>query len=180
MSEKIECCVCNQKARLNDYSINESALLICPNCGAEFEVSALLKKIPGEGEITNGEDAVIGEPDSFKSDEEFDFSGDEKEGEDEEDFDFTGAENEEEEKGDEEAEAEEEEEEEKEESVRVIKCLTCNRQWLGTSANKCLVCESKKTMLTDQPIMERIQMATREIGFGGDVEKVINKMFEGK
>ena len=61
MTAFIKCPKCLTEAKEDKYDqkLNEAAVLVCPNCGAEFGLVATLKRLPGEGEL-DGEQPPAG------------------------------------------------------------------------------------------------------------------------
>ena len=127
----VRCVKCHKEHRFSDYGLqvlDEDALLVCPSCGAEFNITATLAELPGDEELPPEE-----EP---------------------------GEEIPPEEEPGEELPPEEEEPEEEEgrqtESLRVLVCSSCHREWLGPNRNvACPYCESEEVMVSTKAPIEK-------------------------
>ena len=154
------------------FLLTEEALLTCPNCGAEFGMTASLKRLPGEG-------AVGGETPEDIGDELEDFGGDlgsddlepggdfEEEGEEE--FDFE----EEEEEVDEEPE---ESSKHKSDKPHIFECDKCKKTWVSMKSEKCVHCESTEIFRTKTSIKKRIHEAAQDVQNGLPVSRAVDLM----
>ena len=43
----IKCPKCSEEKDFDEYKLIEGALLVCPNCSAEFSLTATVEKLPG-------------------------------------------------------------------------------------------------------------------------------------
>ena len=157
----IKCPKCGRTNSFNKFSLMEAAVLVCPNCSAEFGLTATLKRLPGE----EGEEApspeepeappvksepAKPEPEVTKKKETPPEGGEE------------GGEG---------------------EAVRhpvlrtkVLVCSDCRVEWLGVHADKCPSCDSAKVMQSVKSLEDRAQGAIDEVLNGVPTTRALNKM----
>ena len=157
----VTCPRCKTERHLNQYTLEEGALLVCPNCGAEFSLSAKLQKLPGEEPEDLGMDVNPdagtgpGTPPSAAGD----MGGGgapppPPEGGMELGASRTPV-----------------------VKTKVLVCSKCNVEWLGTHAEKCPKCESTDILVSQKSVADRCKDAMEEAGNGVPPERVLSRLF---
>jgi hypothetical protein len=162
--------------------LNEEAILTCPVCGTEMELTAVLKSMPGENDDFVADDGPGGPggPDDMGGEAGgiFDDLEDNDtepngmlDGEADDDVEFQEIE-------DEEDEDEDEDEDDVEESrLRVYLCESCRRNWLSSSKIPCPECKEENVVLTDKSISEALVRVLKEVNTGVPVSRAVDKLF---
>jgi RNA polymerase subunit RPABC4/transcription elongation factor Spt4 len=160
--------------------LNEEAILTCPVCGTEMELTAVLKSMPGENDDFAADDGPGGPDDMgggsdgggiFDDLEDGDAEpGGMLDGEADDDVEFQEIE-------DEEDEDEEDEDEVEESKLRVYACESCKRNWLSDSKVPCPECHDENVVLTDKSISEALARVLREVNTGVPVSRAVSKLF---
>ena len=156
--------------------LNEEAILTCPVCGTEMELTAVLRSMPGEGDEFVADDGPA-DMDAGGGDEGgiFDDLEDNEgpgmlDGEDD-DVEFQEIEDEEED------EDEEDEDDVEESKLRVYACESCKRNWLSDSKIPCPECCDENVVLTDKTIAEALTRVLKEVNTGVPVSRAVDKLF---
>jgi hypothetical protein len=181
---KIKCPTCLASEELKGYKLTEGAVLVCPNCGAEFGLVATLKRLPGEGAV--GEEPPVGGTDGGAA-AELPPEGDELAAEppaeeppsDEEEDD---EEEEEEEEGEDDEDDEDDEEEEKEEKesvsrpVRVLTCGKCKRNYLAVSKRPCGICKNENVAISKLKASDLAVAVVEAVAAGLPIRRAVGRL----
>ena len=140
----IKCPKCEARKPFDAFGIQvieEDALLTCPGCGAQFQITATLEQLPGDEE----------EPlkDLGAGDEEGPLSEPELEAPPEEGPPAGG-----------------EEEESAKSPARVLLCTECKKDWIGAFTETCPFCASRKVMASTKTLKQKAMEVVEDVERG--------------
>jgi len=190
MSVKIKCESCGKSQEFGAYRLLEKAILVCPNCSAEFSLTANLSRLPGGGEQGGEEPSEPSAPGDYLDDLDFGFPGDEEgdgggegEGGGGELDDLFGDEDEDDEDEDDDDDEEEEPEESRRTKANVLCCSRCRRSWLATvtESKDCPKCgKQDKVSEAKVGLTERVSLAIQAVENGLPVKQVVGRLIGRK
>jgi len=156
----IECRKCHAKLGISEYVLIEGALLVCPNCGAEFSLTATLETLPDgdeedqdmgmepEPQLPDLPDAPLPSPSPEIAPEiELPISASRIPASREPVVE-----------------------------VYVLACNECKTSWVGAHARRCPRCRSESIMRTNTTVAERALEAVDEIEMGVPAPRALAKL----
>lgn len=156
MATSIKCVKCGKTRDFNEYTLTEEATLICPNCKAEFSLTATLEKVPGgeegglppEAEFTPSP-TLSPELSAEAPPPELPLPGEEEESIRRE----SGI------------------------SVHVLTCSKCRAEWVGAFRKTCPTCGSEDILASKRTTTERVTSMLDELEHGVPVKRALSKLF---
>ena len=153
----IKCPRCEEEKGFDHYQLLEDATLVCPNCSAEFSLTATLETLPdgAEGEDDTFEpefelpDAPTPEPAATPPPPEMP----------EPPLDIPAPES-----------------RQPVIRTRVLVCSKCNVDWVGTSPRTCPNCGSYEVLASEKSVQQRAQDTLDEMDRGVSPGRAINKL----